>query len=139
MTRGVGRLLVNGIGDQLDKVSRSFALVIPTLEEPLNYYLATAYLICRVVDNIEDCTQSSVWKEERFLEFQHLAIEPTNALTILERWGHAPDHPVQLFPPLNEQTFVGNIVREGVLEHVGELGNARLLIDELERAQLANQ
>ena len=58
------------IENQLEKVSRSFALVIPTLEEPLNYYMATAYLICRVVDNIEDCTQSSAWKERRFQEFQ---------------------------------------------------------------------
>jgi farnesyl-diphosphate farnesyltransferase len=75
------------LSNQLEKVSRSFALVIPTLEEPLNFYVATAYLICRVVDNIEDCTQSAAWKEQRFQEFQQLVTEPTDAQAILERWS----------------------------------------------------
>ena len=56
------------LSDTLAKVSRSFALVIPTLEKPFTYYLATAYLICRVVDNIEYCTQPFIWKESRLQE-----------------------------------------------------------------------
>ena len=38
----------------MDDVSRSFALVVRVLEEPLRYQLAAAYLLCRVADNIED-------------------------------------------------------------------------------------
>ena len=53
----------------MSKVSRSFALVVPWLEEPLNHLLATAYLLCRVADNIEDSRQPFVWKEQRFHEF----------------------------------------------------------------------
>ena len=43
------------LGKQLDKVSRSFAILIPYIEPPLRHYLAVAYLLCRVADNIEDC------------------------------------------------------------------------------------
>jgi phytoene/squalene synthetase len=35
----------------MNNVSRSFALVVPCIEEPLRDYFATAYLLCRVVDN----------------------------------------------------------------------------------------
>lgn len=70
----------------MNKVSRSFALVIPVLEDPLNYYLSTAYLICRVVDNIEDCEQPFEWKQSRFTEFSQLIQEPTSAADILTIW-----------------------------------------------------
>lgn len=74
----------------MNKVSRSFALVIPALEEPLNYYLSTAYLICRVVDNIEDCEQPFEWKQSRFAEFSQLIQNPTSAADILAIWDQKP-------------------------------------------------
>ena len=40
---------------RVNEVSRSFALVVPCLEEPLDHHMATAYLLCRLADNIEDC------------------------------------------------------------------------------------
>ena len=49
----------------MKKVSRSFALVVSFLEEPLRWQMSTAYLICRVLDNIEDCGQPFWWKEKR--------------------------------------------------------------------------
>ena len=42
----------------MGRVSRSFALVVPWLEDPLQDYIATAYLLCRVLDNIEDCSET---------------------------------------------------------------------------------
>jgi farnesyl-diphosphate farnesyltransferase len=74
------------LDSMMNKVSRSFAVVVPCLEEPLNHYLSTAYLLCRVVDNIEDCTQSLAWKEQRFTEFSSLLNEPLRATEILSRW-----------------------------------------------------
>ncbi len=73
--------------DQMNKVSRSFALVAPAVEEPLNDYLAAAYLICRVVDNIEDCTMPFAWQQERFVEFATLLQDPAQAGEILALWG----------------------------------------------------
>ena len=70
----------------LGNVSRSFALVIPFLELPLRHYLATAYLLCRVVDNIEDCVQPAAWKQQRFTEFLQLLRNPGDASAVLSQW-----------------------------------------------------
>jgi phytoene/squalene synthetase len=58
---------------KLGDVSRSFALVVPFLEAPLQHYLATAYLLCRVLDNIEDCGQSAEWKKSVLRNFHGFA------------------------------------------------------------------
>ena len=70
----------------MNKVSRSFAVVVPCLEEPLNHVMAAAYLLCRVVDNIEDCRQPFSWKQKRFGEFSQLLSEPALAPGILAVW-----------------------------------------------------
>ena len=70
----------------MNRVSRSFALVVPWLEEPLNHFLATAYLLCRVADNIEDSRQPFVWKEQRFHEFLGLLADPALAASVLSGW-----------------------------------------------------
>jgi farnesyl-diphosphate farnesyltransferase len=75
---------------QLGNVSRSFALVVPFVEVPTRHYLATAYLLCRVVDNIEDCGRSTEWKDERFGEFLGLLIEPGRAEQVLGLWDGEP-------------------------------------------------
>ncbi len=70
----------------MNKVSRSFAVVVACLEEPLRDYMATAYLVCRVTDNIEDCKQPMAWKQSRFAELSQLLQEPTLASDILSSW-----------------------------------------------------
>lgn len=75
--------------EKLQLVSRSFALVVPSLELPLRHYLATAYLLCRVVDNIEDSGQDDMWKLERFGEFSRLLGEPQRAEEVLANWQEA--------------------------------------------------
>src|SRR3954451_24516373 len=74
------------LDQHLGNVSRSFALVIPLLEMPLRHYLATAYLLCRVVDNIEDCLQPAAWKQQRFTEFLQLLRNPREASMVLSLW-----------------------------------------------------
>ena len=77
------------LGTRLQQVSRSFALVVPWLEEPLNHYLGTAYLLCRVVDNIEDCLQPPDWKQQRFEEAALLLDRPELASNISAGWQRA--------------------------------------------------
>lgn len=72
--------------DRMEEVSRSFALVVPMLEAPFNHYMATAYLLCRVVDNIEDCTQPLEWRQQRFEEFLALLHYPENAASVVAQW-----------------------------------------------------
>ena len=74
------------LNDSMNKVSRSFALVTPCFEFPLNYFMSTAYLICRVVDNIEDCSQPLDWKRLRFSEFKELLKDPAESREILTIW-----------------------------------------------------
>lgn len=74
----------------MKKVSRSFALVVSYLEEPLQQQMATAYLICRVLDNIEDCGQPYWWKEKRFAEFLAMLEKPGLAHETLMHWGWEP-------------------------------------------------
>lgn len=87
----------------MNKVSRSFAILMPFLEEPLNYFLAASYLLCRVVDNIEDCQQPAAWKKLRFEEFMQLLKDPFLAADILALWQQ------QAWPGLtpDEQKLMG--------------------------------
>jgi phytoene/squalene synthetase len=85
------------LAQQLGAVSRSFALVIPFLETPLRHYLAIAYLLCRVVDNIEDCGRPTTWQDERFSEFSHLLRDPHDAGDVLPQWER------EEWPALTEQ------------------------------------
>ncbi len=68
------------------KVSRSFAVVVAPLEPPLRGLLSSAYLLCRVADNIEDCHQTDNWKDTRFGELQHLLTDPTLSPDVLQNW-----------------------------------------------------
>lgn len=70
----------------MEGVSRSFAVVVSFLELPLRDYVAAAYLICRVIDNIEDCQQPSDWKAVRFKEISQLLSKPDQATSILKIW-----------------------------------------------------
>ena len=74
----------------MDRVSRSFAVVVLFLEGPLKHYLSTAYLLCRVVDNIEDTTQAYHWKSDRFNEVALLLERPFLAADILATWEEEP-------------------------------------------------
>ncbi|MFN2246166.1 MAG: squalene/phytoene synthase family protein [Candidatus Promineifilaceae bacterium] len=74
------------LAEMMQKVSRSFALVAPAVETPLDDYLAAAYLICRVADNIEDAQQSYSWQQARFAEFMGLLKEPETAELLLTDW-----------------------------------------------------
>jgi farnesyl-diphosphate farnesyltransferase len=75
---------------QMNAVSRSFAVVVACLEQPLRAQFTTAYLLCRVADNIEDCTEGLEWKADRFAELDRLLADPgrsTETLGIWSRWS----------------------------------------------------
>jgi farnesyl-diphosphate farnesyltransferase len=74
------------LASYMNGVSRSFSLVAPEVESPLDDYLAAAYLICRVVDNIEDTLQPFEWQKKRFAEFSTLLDAPQTAEQILRGW-----------------------------------------------------
>jgi farnesyl-diphosphate farnesyltransferase len=80
----------NYLEAQMNLVSRSFAVVVGCLEQPLRAQFATAYLLCRVADNIEDCAAATAWKADRFAEFERSLAEPDRAPDLLVAWQAAP-------------------------------------------------
>nr|BAL55583.1 squalene synthase [uncultured Gammaproteobacteria bacterium] len=52
----------------LDGVSRTFALTIPRLPEPVHQVIANGYLLCRIVDTIEDEATLDRAAKRRFCE-----------------------------------------------------------------------
>lgn len=52
----------------LQRVSRTFALTIPQLPDPLPEVLGNAYLLCRIIDTIEDEPQLSFLQKKAFSE-----------------------------------------------------------------------
>ena len=52
----------------LQHVSRTFALTIPELPDPLNKVVANAYLLCRIADTIEDDKSMSAESKHEFAE-----------------------------------------------------------------------
>ena len=70
----------------MDRVSRSFAVVVSSLEDPLKQFMSAAYILCRVIDNIEDCKMPQSWKKQRFDEVSTMLKEPGLASEVLAVW-----------------------------------------------------
>ena len=55
------------LGLWLERVSRTFALTIRMLQEPFRTYASAAYLLCRIVDTVEDCESIGTESKCRYL------------------------------------------------------------------------
>jgi farnesyl-diphosphate farnesyltransferase len=89
----------------LEGVSRTFALTIPQLPEQLYSAVANAYLLCRIVDTIEDEVSLSPQQKKYFCsEFIH----------VVKTGENSESFAVELAPLLSEQT----IPAEHTLIHV---------------------
>jgi farnesyl-diphosphate farnesyltransferase len=80
----------------LDGVSRTFALTIPRLPESLARPVSNGYLLCRIVDTIEDEVALTSAQKRLYCERFAQAVA-----------GNAPSDPLasELFPLLSEQTL----------------------------------
>jgi phytoene/squalene synthetase len=76
----------------LDRVSRSFAFCIQALASPLRGWVSLAYLMCRVLDTVEDSPwQNRALRDEVYAEFEgFLSARP--AAAVVQAWS-------QKFPP----------------------------------------
>lgn len=74
--------------EHLNRVSRSFALTIPLLPNPLADWVGNAYLLCRIVDTLEDAPELPVAEKKAFIALflQALEDEPLS-LTLPERYA----------------------------------------------------
>ncbi len=72
--------------DRMHEVSRSFAIVVPQMEKPLDDYTGISYLLCRVADNIEDVEAGVDFKRERFAEMTRMLDGVSSPETVLASW-----------------------------------------------------
>lgn len=80
----------------LEGVSRTFALTIPQLPDTLHSVVANAYLLCRIVDTIEDEISLSVEQKRFFC---------SSFIEIVKTGNDAPAFAKQLVPLLSDQTI----------------------------------
>jgi farnesyl-diphosphate farnesyltransferase len=89
----------------LEGVSRTFALTIPQLPKQLYSAVANAYLLCRIVDTIEDEVSLSAAQKKYFC---------SEFIDVVKTGDNAEPFAVELAPLLSEQT----IPAEHTLIHV---------------------
>ncbi len=77
---------VQYLNKALNRVARTFAILPPFIDAVLADIMSLAYLVCRVVDSIEDCYQPFQWKQQRFNEVRQLLITPSLAKEVLTHW-----------------------------------------------------
>src|SRR4051812_34444681 len=70
----------------LDQVSRSFAFCIRRLPQPLGRWVGLTYLICRILDTIEDTKWSDLQKQNEMFERFEAAIAHREACERLAGW-----------------------------------------------------
>jgi farnesyl-diphosphate farnesyltransferase len=74
--------------DIVDDVSRTFALTISELDEPLAREICVGYLLCRVADTIEDDDRIPPDEQARLLELYHDVIDPDTTDTLPAFMAH---------------------------------------------------
>lgn len=57
-------------------VSRTFALTIDTLDDPMSSYICVGYLICRIADTVEDSSRISPQERSELLELYDRTLDP---------------------------------------------------------------
>lgn len=62
--------------DAVQGVSRTFALTVRVLEEPMASYICVGYLLCRVADTIEDAGHIPPAEQARLLRLYDRALDP---------------------------------------------------------------
>ena len=89
----------------LEGVSRTFALTIPTLPEDLRPVIGNAYLLCRIVDTVEDEPRLSPGQKKEFLE---------EFVRVVRGEGDAEAFSAALAPLLSEATLppVHDLIRQ---------------------------
>lgn len=78
---------VNFYQKHLEKVSRSFAFCIARLEGPLRTWVSSTYLVCRILDTVEDANWGPLGNQIRQFEKFNRALNDPNQTKDLEAWA----------------------------------------------------
>jgi farnesyl-diphosphate farnesyltransferase len=89
-------------------VSRTFALTIDVLDDPMSTHICLGYLLCRVADTIEDAGHIPPEPQAELLRLYDEALDPA-AETDIEAFRDAAD---QWLPPVDERSADWAVVAE---------------------------
>jgi farnesyl-diphosphate farnesyltransferase len=70
--------------DVVEDVSRTFALTIAELEEPMAHDICVGYLLCRIADTIEDAGHIPAAEQRDLLDRYNQVLDPDDATTVEE-------------------------------------------------------
>ncbi|MFB6097128.1 MAG: phytoene/squalene synthase family protein [Haloferacaceae archaeon] len=70
--------------DAVQGVSRTFALTVDVLEEPMSSYICIGYLVCRIADTIEDAGHIPPEEQTRLLRLYDAALDPEDDTDVEE-------------------------------------------------------
>jgi farnesyl-diphosphate farnesyltransferase len=87
-------------------VSRTFALTVDVLEEPMASYICVGYLVCRIADTVEDADDISPDEQARLLRLYDAALDPDDDTTIEEFVEAVDPH----LPPASERSEDWSVV-----------------------------
>ena len=73
--------------DAVGDVSRTFALTVDVLEEPMASYICVGYLVCRVADTVEDAEHVPPAAQRELLERYDAVLDPDDPTTAAEFRG----------------------------------------------------
>lgn len=65
-------------------VSRTFALTVDVLDEPMSSYICVGYLVCRIADTVEDAEDIPPAAQSRLLRLYDRALDPEDDTAIRE-------------------------------------------------------
>ncbi|WP_224269244.1 phytoene/squalene synthase family protein [Haloprofundus salinisoli] len=68
--------------DAVQGVSRTFALTVRVLDEPMSSYICLGYLVCRIADTVEDAEHIPADEQARLLRLYDAALDPDDETTI---------------------------------------------------------
>ncbi|WP_101296708.1 phytoene/squalene synthase family protein [Halegenticoccus soli] len=87
-------------------VSRTFALTVDVLEEPMASYICLGYLVCRIADTVEDAEDIPPNEQARLLRLYDRALDPDDETTIEEFAAAAAPY----VPPAEERSDDWDVV-----------------------------
>jgi farnesyl-diphosphate farnesyltransferase len=70
--------------ESVQRVSRTFALTVDVLEEPMSRHICLGYLLCRVADTIEDAGHIETHRQADLLYLYEAALDPDSETTMAE-------------------------------------------------------
>ena len=89
-------------------VSRTFALTVDVLEEPMASYICMGYLLCRIADTVEDTDRIPPAEQAALLRTYDAALDPEDDTTAAEFRAAIDDH----LPPEGERSDDWAVVAE---------------------------